>query len=70
MFKLCPAEEDEDDDSGPTFDLEYVPLAWGTARNAIGNCDVLQDQLLERMAFMSQNKEFLLKQIGAALKRA
>ena len=68
MFKICPAEDEEDDEeSGPSFDLEYVPLAWGTARDAIGQCQVLQDQLLERMSFMSGSKAFLLKEIGDAL---
>jgi len=72
MFKICPAEEEEedDDDSGPSFDLEYIPLAWGTAREAVGKCEVLQDQLLERMSFLSESKGFLLRQIGDALKKA
>jgi hypothetical protein len=71
MFKIIAAEEDdEDDESGPAFDLEYIPLAWGVAREAVGNCEILQDQLLERMSFMSQSREFLLKQIGDALRKA
>lgn len=68
MFKICPAEdEDEEEDSGPAFDLEYVPLAWGSARLAISQCKTLEDQLLERMSFVSSSRNFLLKEIGEAL---
>lgn len=71
MFKICPAEdEDEDDDSGPAFDLEYVPLTWGNAKEAIGQCQTLEDQLLERMSFVSSSRNFLLKEIGEALRNA
>jgi len=69
MFKICPAEdEDDEDDSGPAFDLEYVPLAWGNAREAISRCTTLEDQLLERMSFVSSSRNFLLKEIGEALR--
>ena len=69
MFKICPAEEEEEDDeSGPMFDLEYIPLVWGSAQHAIGACETLQDQLLDRMSFMSKSRLFLLKEIGNALK--
>ena len=69
MFKICPAEdEDEEEDSGPAFDLEYVPLAWGSARSAISRCSTLEDQLLERMSFVSSSRNFLLREIGEALR--
>lgn len=69
MFKICPAEEEEEEeDSGLAFDLEYVPLSWGTAKAVIGRCNTLEDQLLERMSFVSSSRNFLLKEIGEALR--
>jgi hypothetical protein len=69
IFKLSRAEMDDDDDeSGSDFDLEYEPIAWGVARAAIGRCPKLEDQLLEKSYFKMNNRNDLLTEIGTALR--